>query len=270
MASSSKSDIISCKQEDYLDADPPLRGQNYACLSFLSPENVLKRKETFMFENFLKDFSRDMNEFFENLSAKYPDDKSIIKSVKDRYNYVFDPSLIEEEYAFFIRMNGEKLEKDYLEQNNFQTTIRGLKVRGVFDTRREAEIRAQVLKKLDDKFNVYVADVGCWLPWDPNPDLIEDQEFAESQLNTLMKKYKENQLKKDEFFQERLKEDALATMKSKLQSSDPWMNAKGDQPQSTESESASQSEPVARSEAVLEPESENVPSSEPEVPSNDV
>lgn len=227
MASPSKEDIISCKQEDYLDQDPPLRGQNYACLSFISPENIIKRKDAFLFEHFLKDFSRDMTEFFDNLSAKYPDEISIIKSVKDRYNYVFDPSLIEEEYAFFLRMNGEKLEKEYLEKNNFQTTIRGLKVRGVFDTRREAEIRAQVLKKLDDKFNVYVADVGCWLPWDPNPDSIDDQEFAESQLNTLMKKYKENQLKKDQFFQERLKEDALAAMNNKLQKQDPWMEKKG-------------------------------------------
>ena len=26
---------------DYLEEDPPIRGQNYACVSFLSPEKIL-------------------------------------------------------------------------------------------------------------------------------------------------------------------------------------------------------------------------------------
>jgi len=236
-------EVVSCKQEDYLDQDPSLRGQNYVCLSFLSPENVIKRKEAYFFEKFIKDFSRDMSEFFDNLGLKFPDQSDIIKGIKDRYNYVFDPSLIEEEYNFFLRMNNETLEKEYLELNKFQTTIRGLKVRGVFETRQEAEIRAKVLKKLDDKFNVYVADVGCWLPWDPNPDQIEDQEFAESELNTLMKKYKENQVKKDLFFQERLKEDALHAMKSKLEQKDNWLEKKETE---TQEEAAAQEEQATK------------------------
>ena len=232
---SKSAETVSCKECDYLESDPPLRGQNYVCLSFISPENIIKRKDAFFFEYFLKNFSQDMNEFFSNLVAKYSDDKAIIDSIKDRYNYVFQPQLIEEEYNFFLRMNSDELEKKYLELNNFQTSVRGLKVRGVFDTRREAEIRAQVLKKMDDKFNVYVADVGCWLPWDPNPDSVDEQEFMETQLNTLMKKYKENQMKKDIFFQERLKEDALSkmkntmestTMESKLEEQDPWLERK--------------------------------------------
>ena len=30
--------------EDFLEADDTIRGQNYVCLSFISPENVLKNK----------------------------------------------------------------------------------------------------------------------------------------------------------------------------------------------------------------------------------
>jgi hypothetical protein len=222
------SELVSCKECDYLDQDPQLRGQNYVCLSFISPENIIRKKDTYFFEYFLKNFSQDMNEFFTNLSEKYSNDKPLINSIKDRYSYIFDPKMIEEEYNFFLRMNSDELEKKYLEHNNFQTSVRGLKVRGVFDTRREAEIRAQVLKKIDDKFNVYVADVGCWLPWDPNPDSVDEQEFMESQLNTLMKKYKENQMKKDIFFQERLKEDALSKIKTTMDENkeDPWLERK--------------------------------------------
>lgn len=219
-------ELVSTKVEDHLDQDPPLRAQNYVCLSFISPEEVIKRKEAHFFGKFLGSFSKDMNEFFENLSLKYPDDAPVLKTIRDRYSYVFDPALINDEYDFFLRMNSEQLEKDYYEANNFQTTIRGLKVRGVFESRKEAEIRAQVLKRFDDKFHVYVADVGCWLPWHPNPDEVSDQEFAESQLNTLMKKYKENQMKKDIFFQERLKETALDKVKEKLEDEDTWTKAK--------------------------------------------
>jgi hypothetical protein len=30
---------------DYLDVDKPLPGQNYACLSFVCPEEIIKKKE---------------------------------------------------------------------------------------------------------------------------------------------------------------------------------------------------------------------------------
>ena len=223
---SASSEVVSCKQEDHLDTDPPLRGQNYVCLSFLSPEDVLKTKDAFFFGKFLASFTKDMSEFFDNMQTKYPEDKNILQSIKDRYSYVFDTKAMDDEYKFFVRMNSEPLEKEFHEANNFRTSVRGLKVRGVFDSRREAEIRAQVLKKLDDKFHVYVGEVGCWLPWHPNPDDITDVEFAESELNTLMKKYKENQLKKDIFFQERLKESALEDVRKKLDAVDPVMQAK--------------------------------------------
>jgi len=31
--------------EDFLEVDKPIPGQNYACLSFVSPENIIKQKE---------------------------------------------------------------------------------------------------------------------------------------------------------------------------------------------------------------------------------
>ena len=33
--------------EDFLDEDKPIPGQSYCCLSFLSPEKVLQKKEVF-------------------------------------------------------------------------------------------------------------------------------------------------------------------------------------------------------------------------------
>ena len=43
--------------EDFLTVDDPIRGQNFVCISFLSPENVIKDKNTYILHEFLKDIS---------------------------------------------------------------------------------------------------------------------------------------------------------------------------------------------------------------------
>jgi hypothetical protein len=253
-SSTTKENLVSVKEMDYLDQDPPLRGQNYVCLSFVSPEDVIKKKEAYFFEEFVKNFATDMREWFVNMEAKYPTESDTIKGLKERYSYIFDGDRINDEYQFYLNSNSERLEDEYFKRNDYQTSIRGLKVRGVFDSLREAEIRAQVLKKIDDKFNVYVAQVGCWCPWSPNPDDISDQEYAESHLNTMMKKYKENQDKRDAFYMERKRDMQFASTsstadskkeeqesektKESLQDEDPWMANK-------KSESVVDSEPNA-------------------------
>jgi Family of unknown function (DUF5832) len=164
-------------KEDFLEVDPDIPGQKYVCLSFVSPENVLRNKDVFFVHNFLK-----------SMASKYD------LSVDD----------IEEKYKDFLFARQEDLEKKFFEENDFQTSIRGLKVRGVYDTLKEAQVRSKVLQRRDKNFNVYVGQVGYWLPWDPNPLKVENQEYAEEQLNELVKKYKENQEAKDLHFQENL------------------------------------------------------------------
>ena len=214
--------LVPVSEVDYLEADPPLRGQNYVCLSFISPEDVIVKKEHFFFERFVKSFSKEMNELFDGLAVRYPKDKDNLRLMKDRYPYLFNEHAIGDEFNFFVSNHQDELQKSYDEQNNFQTSIRGIKVRGVFDTLREAQIRAEVLKKLDGKFHVYVAEMGVWCPWSPNPDEIQNQEYNETQLNTLMKHYKENQTKKDIFYQERKNELQFMKVKKDLES-DTWV-----------------------------------------------
>lgn len=226
--------LVPVKEADFLDQDPPLRGQNYVCVSFISPEDVIKKKEVYFFEEFLKHISTDMSVFFDNLAEKYKEDVGTLKTIKERYSYLFDRSTIQNEYNFFVDTNSANMEEEYYKSNNFQTSIRGLKVRGVFDTMREAEIRSQVLKKIDDKFHVYVAQVGCWCPWSPNPDDITNQEYAETQLNTMMKTYKDNQETKDVFYQDRKRELQFANTQAKLEEKDAWLENKEAGP-STES-----------------------------------
>lgn len=114
----------------------------------------------------------------------------------------FRNDVITEAYETFMFKNKKRLEDAFFEKNEFHTTVQGLKIRGVFDTYGEAMARAKTLQKLDPSHNIYIAQVGHWVPWDPEPHEVGDSEYADDQLNTLMKKYKENESKRDEFFAE--------------------------------------------------------------------
>ena len=171
--------------EDFLRVDNPIPAQNFCCLSFISPEKILKEKDVFYVHQFLKNIAKEYNLDFDSLTEKYDD---------------------------FVFNNRTNLEKEFYEKNDFQTTVRGLKIRGVFDTRREAEVRAKVLQQQDQNFHVFVGDVGKWLPWDPSADDIEDQQYAESHLNKLVQKYEENKKKRDTFYQQN-KEESLQNIK---------------------------------------------------------
>lgn len=195
--------VTSVKEVDYLDEDKPIRGQNFVLLSFLSPEDVLVNKEAYMFSQFLTKFSTDMTVLLDGISAKYSDSKDFVDSVKENNAHIFNPKDMSEQYGFYKSVNSQELESSYHRDNNFTTSIRGIKVRGVFDTIEEAKNRSEFVKKIDNKFNIYIAQVGCWCPWSPNPDCLENQEYAETQLNTLMKEYKKNMNDKDVVFENR-------------------------------------------------------------------
>jgi hypothetical protein len=200
---SSVTSVTSVKEVDYLDEDKPIRGQNFVLLSFLSPEDVLVNKEAYMFSQFITKFSNDMTTLLDGISAKYSDSKDFVDSIKENNAYLFNPKDMSEQYGFYKSVNNQELETSYHRDNNFVTSIRGIKVRGVFDTIEEAKNRSEFIKKIDNKFNIYIAQVGCWCPWSPNPDCLENQEYAETQLNTLMKEYKKNMNDKDVIFENR-------------------------------------------------------------------
>ena len=50
---------------DCLDEDKPIGGQKFVCLSFISPETILKKKKLFLFEEFLKyfDYEKSIKQF---------------------------------------------------------------------------------------------------------------------------------------------------------------------------------------------------------------
>ena len=194
---------VSTKEEDYLEVDKEIRNQKYCLLSFLSPDKILVNKETYYISHFLKKLSKDIETLFNGLKDKYPADEELINNIKDDHSYLFDIKQLDEQYKFVKEINSTIVENDFHKDNNFQTSMRGIKVRGSFSSIEEAKNRSEFLKKIDKNHDIYIAEVGCWCPFSPNPGDLENQEYGETQLNTLMKEYKKNQEERDEVFEKR-------------------------------------------------------------------
>ena len=226
--------------EDYLDEDESINGQKYALISFVSPENVLDKKELFFFQRFLQAYEvnykvKNLEEFLaesvmrinrdlnEKATALEKDGKDAIAADYRKNQLAMDGILgdyqafvrkqqkdinktkIAEAYDDFMFKEQVKLEEEFHAKNEFRTSIRGFKVRAVARDEKEAEMRAKKLQAKDKYHNIYCSEIGKWTPWDPKPHMVENQEYAQEELNTLMKKYKENEDNRSIFFDEQRK-----------------------------------------------------------------
>jgi hypothetical protein len=200
---------------DLLEEDKAISGQKFVCVSFVSPESILQKRELFMFEEFLKgyDFSKSMEKFshFLNfLSYKYnlnfetlmSDMQEFVKSEKEDMN-ITD---IHDSYKTFLDNNENELDDQFNKQHNFQTSVRGLKVRGSYSTQEEAELRCKLLREVDPNHNVYVGPVGVWMPWEPEAYKTGRVEYLENELNQLMHEKNLNEAKAKQEFEKRIQE----------------------------------------------------------------
>jgi hypothetical protein len=225
------------QREDFLDEDVEVPGQKVVLLSFLSPEKVLAKKDLFFFDTFLQQYEfklrvrglegylattiRSINNKLDAQAVEF--DKQDLSGCADlcrnsrvRVDTVMDglqtfikenekdmkDSKLKEAYDDFVYANKTKLEQQFSEKNEFRTNVRGLKVRGVYASKAEAEARSKKLQRNDQIHNIFLGEIGKWLPWDPEPTDVGEQEYAEEQLNTLMKKYKDNEEAREMFMRE--------------------------------------------------------------------
>jgi hypothetical protein len=89
--------------------------------------------------------------------------------------------------------------------------ILGIKVRGVFEKYEDAKAHSEKLQQLDKFHNIFVGEVGKWLPFDvdiSNMQTEEDPVYREKSLNQYMKAYKDT-LKEEEVTEKERKEEQL-------------------------------------------------------------
>ena len=230
---------IPTTEEDYLEVDDRIGGQNYVCISFISPEDTLKQKELFLYHRFMnqicgevefalehklnppKDASDETKEEYAGINTKFVE--AMKKEMRNFIQVSYDG--FKSKYDDFKYKHGEKLDEEFSKECDFKTHVRGVKVRGVFDTYNEAERRAKRLQAKDRSFHVFVGQMGYWLPWDPCADKVANEEYLEEELNTLMKEYKANEVRKDVFYEEQKREKQQDALKEKMAAEEAKKNA---------------------------------------------
>lgn len=214
------------KHVDLLDEDKPIANQKFVCISFVSPEKIIEKKEAYYFEEFLKSWDLNksvekFNQFVNFISYKYNLDfkmlsEDLTEFCKEENSKLYDNSIFDE-YKTFLDNNEEKLENQFNEKNNFQTSTRGIKIRGTFPTQKEAEMRARQLREIDPNFDVFVGPVGLWMPWEPDAYKTGRVEYLEDELNSLMAKKKENEDKAKDYFEQRVKDSKKKAIEENIE-----------------------------------------------------
>ena len=212
----------SSKHVDLLDEDKPLAGQKFVCLSFVSPEKIIKQKEMFMFEKFIEqwDFSKSMekfNQFLNFISYKYSLEfdsltQDLEEFAKEEKNNLFFTSL-PDEYKSYIDAHDDKLDEEFNREHEFKTSTRGIKVRGSFPSQEEAEFRCKMLRELDPNHDVYVGPVGMWMPFHPEAYKTGRVEYLEQELNELMNEKDKNEKNAKQEFDKRVRDAKEKAMK---------------------------------------------------------
>tara|TARA_B100000963_G_scaffold290108_1_gene259861 strand:+ start:84 stop:1061 length:978 start_codon:yes stop_codon:yes gene_type:complete len=209
------------KYVDLLEEDKPISGQKFVCVSFVSPENILVQKNHFLFQEFLKhyDFSKSVEKFTQFLNfVAYKHNIEFDDLMKNFQEYVksegdsFPKNHVSDEYKNFLDANEERLDDEFNKVHDFQTSVRGLKIRGTYSTQEEAELRCKLLREVDPNHNVYVGPVGMWMPWEPEAYKTGRVEYLEEELNQLMNEKNKNEADAKQQFEKRIlqaKRDAI-------------------------------------------------------------
>jgi hypothetical protein len=151
---------------DYLDEDPVESAQQYTCISFIAPGEE-------MIEDFIEQMAGEL------APALAPESKMSAKekvaNVVERFKELNDPKC-------------------------------GVKVRNSRPSVEQCRKHIQELMETDDLVHIFTVETGKWVTFNPSPELIEDENYREEQLNTIMKEKKLGQQRTKQFYRQRMRE----------------------------------------------------------------
>lgn len=217
---------------DLLDEDRAIAEQKFACLSFVSPEKILKDKNLYFFEKFTEQYNFNkqaelLTKFSNYISYKYQLNAEDIMNDLKEFSTIEKDSMyenIQDDYKNFMDKNEEKYESQFNKEHSFQTSTRGLKVRGVFPTQEEAEMRCKMLRQVDPNHDVYVGPVGIWIPFHPDAYKTGRVEYLENELNQLMHEKNQNEEQAKLQFDNRVKESKLKAISENMEKAEKHGN----------------------------------------------
>lgn len=181
MATDAVTQRIPVGEIDHLSIDPPLTGQAFACVSFVSPDDVLPLKQGFFLERFVRDVLVPRVGTFTDAVCESPESaRAFGDALKG------DLTHIHQDFQTYAGREAVALEAEFAALNPLRLTASGFKVRGCCPDLDTARARAEALRRDDPTTDVFVAQVGAWCPFNPSADSVGDAVYDETELNTLM------------------------------------------------------------------------------------
>jgi hypothetical protein len=100
-----------------------------------------------------------------------------------------------------LDLNEEKMTEKFDKLHEFQTSVRGLKIRTpTVGTQEGCEMLVKKVRERDPHHDIYIGEVGKWMPWDPEAYKTGRVDYLEPELNKLHNaKAKNEELAKIEF-----------------------------------------------------------------------
>ena len=146
--------------EETIDSTTNLSSNNDCNQSEINPEESLSNK----FENLQSDDIKILNIKDDNAT------KSLLLN---------DDIIIDQRYCCISFMSPEN-----------ENDIYGLKIRGIFEHLDDANEYCKKKQQIDIYSHIYVAEVGKWLEWYPDPMKINDQKYSNESLNDIIQNKK--------------------------------------------------------------------------------
>ena len=169
-------------------------GQNYVVTSFLSPEHAVRRREEWLYEQFINwnEYSTGFKvcaDFADFITAKYELDSEKVQKDFDDFMETEKARLndadVSTKFALFCKNNHTDLMEKYHKLNGRETSARAMMVLGVTNTVEEArELVAEAVASHENHLDFHVGPVGRWLLW--NPDGLVKREYLDAEVNELM------------------------------------------------------------------------------------
>lgn len=236
-----KTDHLKVDPPVVITCTKPQFKQVWSVISFISPEDRIKQR--FLFEanrflfhdvnkqimdttanvvkntnvEFAKLLDKKINSYKSSTSEAYKAAAEILQSCKQEFNldeddsvnkvlrtYRIDQQELTDRFEVYKVQNNKELEHNFEKEYTEETSVRGVKVRGVYEEVKDARKQAEKMRnEVESAIHTYVMPVGYWCPFDPNADGVQDQEHMLPELNDLVGKYNRNVEQRNEFFQKR-------------------------------------------------------------------
>ena len=146
----------------------------------VSVEDINKQTETELEQELEPELEPELEQdiTFESQDTTLPKPSSTPNKYTEVDNLLDDPAIQGQRFVLISFISPEGI---------MNCKIRGVKIRGVYETEIAAREAADKLRKTDKYFDVFIGDMGKWLAWDPDPMSIKDAKYANKKQDEIMK-----------------------------------------------------------------------------------